>query len=359
MNKIDVKTGQSSYSIIIGAGILNQTGEKLKALGLTDKAVIVTNPVVNKLYGEIVRQSMIDAGFQPTVLEIPDGEKYKTLASAGKLYAQLAACGAERSTPVLALGGGVIGDLAGFVAATYLRGVPLVQIPTTLLAQCDSSIGGKTAVDHGPLKNEIGAFYQPKITISDIAVLQSLPQPEFCGGLAEVIKYAVIKDENFFLYLEKNLDQIKSLDNNVLEAVVAKSARVKVGFVEADEKDTGLRNMLNFGHTVGHAVESVSNFRVSHGQAVSIGMVAAAGLAVKLELMDKADAVRLKKLLQRAGLMTTLPPLEIAPLLQAMRYDKKVQGGKIRFVLPRAIGQVFITDDVNPAAVESVLGEMR
>ncbi|MFZ2036654.1 MAG: 3-dehydroquinate synthase [Dehalococcoidales bacterium] len=359
MNKIDVKTGQSSYSIIIGAGILNQTGEKLKALGLTDKAVIVTNPVVNKLYGEIVRQSMIDAGFQPTVLEIPDGEKYKTLASAGKLYAQLAACGAERSTPVLALGGGVIGDLAGFVAATYLRGVPLVQIPTTLLAQCDSSIGGKTAVDHGPLKNEIGAFYQPKITISDIAVLQSLPQPEFCGGLAEVIKYAVIKDENFFLYLEKNLDQIKSLDNNVLEAVVAKSARVKVGFVEADEKDTGLRNMLNFGHTVGHAVESVSNFRVSHGQAVSIGMVAAAGLAVKLELMDKADAVRLKKLLQRAGLMTTLPPLEIAPLLQAMRYDKKVQGGKIRFVLQRAIGQVFITDDVNPAAVESVLGEMR
>lgn len=359
MNKIDVKTGQSSYSIIIGAGILNQTGEKLKALGLTDKAVIVTNPVVNKLYGEIVRQSLIDAGFQPTVLEIPDGEKYKTLASAGKLYAQLAACGAERSTPVLALGGGVIGDLAGFVAATYLRGVPLVQIPTTLLAQCDSSIGGKTAVDHGPLKNEIGAFYQPKITISDIAVLQSLPQPEFCGGLAEVIKYAVIKDENFFLYLEKNLDQIKSLDNNVLEAVVAKSARIKVGFVEADEKDTGLRNMLNFGHTVGHAVESVSNFRVSHGQAVSIGMVAAAGLAVKLELMDKADAVRLKKLLQRAGLMTTLPPLEIAPLLQAMRYDKKVQGGKIRFVLQRAIGQVFITDDVNPAAVESVLGEMR
>ena len=359
MNKIDVQTGQSSYSIIIGAGILNQTGEKLKALGLTDKAVIVTNPVVNKLYGEIVRQSLIDAGFQPTVLEIPDGEKYKTLASAGKLYEQLAACGAERSTPVLALGGGVIGDLAGFVAATYLRGVPLVQIPTTLLAQCDSSIGGKTAVDHGQLKNEIGAFYQPKITISDIAVLQSLPQPEFCGGLAEVIKYAVIKDEEFFLYLEKNLDQIKSLDNNVLEAVVAKSARIKVGFVEADEKDTGLRNMLNFGHTVGHAVESVSNFRVSHGQAVSIGMVAAAGLAVKLELMDKADAVRLKKLLQRAGLMTALPPLEIAPLLQAMRYDKKVQGGKIRFVLPRAIGQVFITDDVNPAAVESVLGEMR
>jgi 3-dehydroquinate synthase len=359
MKTINVRLGPRCCQILVGRGILNQTGEKLQALGLTDKAVIVTNPVVNKLYGEIVRQSLIDAGFQPTVLTVPDGEKYKTLASAGKLYAQLVACGAERSTPVLALGGGVIGDLAGFVAATYLRGVPLVQIPTTLLAQCDSSIGGKTAVDHGQLKNEIGAFYQPKITISDIAVLQSLPQPEFCGGLAEVIKYAVIKDEKFFSYLEKNLDLIKSLDNNVLEAVVAKSARIKVGFVEQDEKDTGLRNMLNFGHTVGHAVESVSNFRVSHGQAVSIGMVAAAGLAVKMELMDKESAVRLEKLLRKAGLPTRLPQMEVKQIMQAMRYDKKVQGGKIRFVLPRAIGQVFITDDVNPAAVESVLGEMR
>jgi 3-dehydroquinate synthase len=359
MKTIDVNLGPRSYRILVGRGILSQTGEKLKALGLKDKAVIVTNPTVNKLYGEIVRQSLVDAGFQTAVLTVPDGEKYKTLASAGKLYAQLAACGAERSTPVLALGGGVIGDLAGFVAATYLRGVPLVQIPTTLLAQCDSSIGGKTAVDQGQLKNEIGTFYQPGITISDTAALQSLPPEEFCSGLAEVIKYAVIKDEKYFCYLEKHLDLIKSLDNNVLEAVVAKSARIKVGFVENDEKDTGLRNLLNFGHTVGHAVESVSNFSVSHGQAVSIGMVAAASLAVKMDLMDKTDAVRLKQLLQRAGLATRLPPLEIAPLLQAMRYDKKVQGGKIRFVLPRAIGQVFITDDVNPAAVESVLGEMR
>jgi 3-dehydroquinate synthase len=359
MKTINVRLGPRSYQILVGRRILSQTGEKLKALGLKDKAVIVTNPVVNRLYGGIVRQRLVEAGFQTTVLEIPDGEKYKTLASAGKLYEQLAACGTERSNPILAVGGGVIGDLAGFVAATYLRGVPLVQIPTTLLAQCDSSIGGKTAIDYGQLKNEIGAFYQPKITISDIAALQSLPQQEFCYGLAEVIKYAVIKDEIFFRYLEKHLDLIKSLDDNVLEAVVAKSARIKVEFVESDEKDTGLRNMLNFGHTVGHAVESVSNFRVSHGQAVSIGMVAAASLAVKMGLMDKADAVRLKKLLQRAGLPTALPLLEIAPLLQAMRYDKKVQGGKIRFVLPRAIGQVFITDDVNPAAVESVLGELR
>ena len=358
MKTIDVNLGPRSYRILVGRGILSQTGEKLKALGLKDKAVIVTNPTVNKLYGEIVRQSLVDAGFQTAVLTVPDGEKYKTLASAGKLYAQLAACGAERSTPVMALGGGVIGDLAGFVAATYLRGVPLVQIPTTLLAQCDSSIGGKTAVDYKQLKNEIGTFYQPKMTISDITTLQSLPEKEFTGGLAEVIKHAVIKDEKFFNYLEKNLDLIKSLDNNVLEAVVAKSARIKVGFVEQDEKDTGIRNILNFGHTVGHAVESVSHFQVSHGQGVSIGMTAAAKIAVKMELMDKENAVRLEKLLNKAGLATKLPQMEVKQVMQAMRYDKKVQGGKIRFVLPRAIGQVFITDDVNPAVVENVLWEM-
>ena len=359
MQKIDVKLGQNSYSIIIGAGILSQTGVKLKELDLKGKAVIITNPAVNKLYGTAVKQSLIDAGFKTTVLEVPDGEKYKTLESAGKLYRQLAESGAERTTPILALGGGVIGDLAGFTAATYLRGVPLVQLPTTLLAQCDSSIGGKTAVNNKQLKNEIGAFYQPKMTISDVLTLKSLPKDEFTNGLAEVIKHAVIKDERFFVYLEKNLDRIKSLDDNVLEAVAAKSARIKVEFVESDEKDTGLRNILNFGHTIGHAVESASNFQVAHGQAVSIGMMAAANLAVKLELMDAGNVTRLKNLLNKAGLMTKLPQVDVKQVMLAMQYDKKVQDGKIRFVLPRAIGQVFITDDVSAAVIEKVLGEMK
>jgi 3-dehydroquinate synthase len=359
MQKIDVKLGQNSYSIIIGAGILSQTGAKLKGLGLKDKAVIITNPAVNKLYGAAVKHSLTNAGFKTTLLEVPDGEKYKTLESAGKLYRQLAESGAERSTPILALGGGVIGDLAGFAAATYLRGVPLVQLPTTLLAQCDSSIGGKTAVNHKQLKNEIGSFYQPKMTISDISTLRSLPKDEFTNGLAEVIKHAVIKDERFFVYLEKNLDRIKSLDDNVLEAVAAKSARIKVEFVESDEKDTGLRNILNFGHTIGHAVESASNFQVAHGQAVSIGMMAAANLAVKLELMDAGNVTRLKNLLNKAGLMTKLPQVDVKQVMLAMQYDKKVQDGKIRFVLPRAIGQVFITDDVSAAVIEKVLGEMK
>jgi 3-dehydroquinate synthase len=240
-----------------------------------------------------------------------------------------------------------------------MRGVPLVQLPTTLLAQCDSSIGGKTAVNHGKLKNEIGAFYQPKMTISDVSTLKSLPEDEFTNGLAEVIKHAVIKDEQFFGYLEKNLDRIRTLDNNVLEAVVAKSAQIKVEFVESDEKDTGLRNTLNFGHTVGHGVESASNFQVTHGQAVSIGMVAAANLAVELALMDAKNVTRLKNLLKKAGLMTKLPQVEVKQVISAMQYDKKVQGGKIRFVLPRAIGQVLITDDVSAAVIEKVLGEIK
>ena len=358
MKKIDVRLGQNSYSVYIGTGILSQTGQRLKESGYSGKAVIITNPVVKKLYGNLVKLSLIEAGYKTTILEVPDGEEYKSLESAGKLYQQLAEFGAERSTVILALGGGVIGDLAGFVAATYMRGVPLVQLPTTLLAQCDSSIGGKTAVNHGLLKNEIGAFYQPKMTVADISTLKTLPTEELTGGLAEVIKYAVIKDAQFFVYLEKHLDLIKALDDNVLETIVAKSAQIKVEVVEIDEKDTGLRNILNFGHTVGHAVESVTNFQVAHGQAVAIGMVAAAKIAAELDILDSGNVVRLKSLLEKAGLTTKLPLTEVKPVIQAMRYDKKVQSGKIRFVLPRAIGQVFITDNVSPAIVEKVLGEM-
>jgi 3-dehydroquinate synthase len=358
MKIVKVRLGQNSYSIVIGAGILNQTGQMLKELGLKEKAVIITNPVVQKLYGKLVYQSLVAAGYKTTVLEVPDGEKYKSLESAGKLYQQLAEFGAERSTPVLALGGGVIGDLAGFVAATYMRGVPFTQLPTTLLAQVDSSIGGKTAVNHGQLKNEIGAFYQPRITISDIATLKTLPPAELTSGLAEVIKHAVIKDEQFFNYLEQNLDRIKALDDNVLETIVMKCAQIKAEIVENDEKDMASRNILNFGHTVGHAVEAVSNFQVAHGQAVAVGMVAAAKIAAELDLMDSVNVTGLERILQKAGLMTRLPKMEINRVIQTMRYDKKVRNDKIRFVLPRSIGQVFITDDVSSTVVEKVLREM-
>jgi 3-dehydroquinate synthase len=358
MKIIDVRLGQNSYKINIGSGILDQTGRRLKELGLRDKAVIITNPVVKKLYGARLKQCLVDAGYKTTLLEVPEGEQYKSLESAGQLYQQLAEFGAERFTPILALGGGVIGDLAGFVAATYMRGVPLVQLPTTLLAQGDSSIGGKTAVNHRQLKNEIGAFYQPKITISDIATLKTLPPAELTSGLCEVIKHAVIKNEQFFVYLENNLDLIKGLDDHVLEAIISKSARIKAAVVESDEKDVGLRNILNFGHTVGHAVESVSNFQVAHGQAVAIGMVAAAKIAAELDIMDYGNVTRLGEFLQKAGLMTKLPQMEVEKVIKAMRYDKKVLHDKIRFVLPRSIGQVFISDDVRSVVVEKVLREM-
>ncbi|MDD5288301.1 MAG: 3-dehydroquinate synthase [Dehalococcoidales bacterium] len=363
MKKINVRLGQNSYDIRIGSGALAQAGQLLKELGFSDKAVVITNPTVKKLYGNGLKQNITDSGFKTTMLEVPDGEEYKSLESAGKLYQQLMESGAERTTPLLALGGGVIGDLTGFVAATYMRGVPLVQLPTSLLAQVDSSIGGKTAVNHGKLKNEIGAFYQPRAVISDISALKTLPRSELTNGLSEVIKCAVIKDEQFFAYLEKSLDLIRTLDDNVLETIVSMSARIKAEVVENDEKDTGLRNILNFGHTVGHAVESVSDFRIAHGQAVAIGMVAAAKIALELGLMELKNVSRLQAFLERAGLMTKLPQLEpqleVKQIMQAMRYDKKVQSGKIRFILPRSIGQVFITGDVNPGIVEKVLWEMK
>ncbi len=354
MKKIRVKLGQNGYYIHIGADLLAETGHLLKELGFNDKAVIITDPTVKNLYGISLRQSLTGNGFKTALLEVPEGEEYKSLDTAGRLYHELTEFGAERLTPVLALGGGVIGDVAGFVAATYMRGIPLVQLTTTLLAQVDSSIGGKVAVNHGQLKNKIGAFYQPRIVIADITTLQTLPPAELTSGLSEVIKYAIIKDGDFFTYLEEHLEPIRALDKKALEYIVSVSARVKAEIVEKDEKDLGLRNILNFGHTIGHAIESVSEFRISHGQAVAVGMMVASGIAGEIGVLENASVVRIRKLLRRAGLMTKISKVELSKVLETMTYDKKVVGGKIRFVLPRAIGEVFMTDDVNMKIVEKV-----
>jgi 3-dehydroquinate synthase len=354
MKKIRVKLGQNGYYIHIGADLLAETGHLLKELGFNDKAVIITDHTVKNLYGISLRQSLTGNGFKVALLEVPEGEEYKSLDTAGRLYHELTEFGAERLTPVLALGGGVIGDVAGFVAATYMRGIPLVQLPTTLLAQVDSSIGGKVAVNHGQLKNKIGAFYQPRIVVADITTLQTLPLTELTSGLGEVIKYAIIKDGDFFTYLEEHLEPIRALDEKTLEYIVTVSARIKAEVVEKDEKDLGLRNILNFGHTIGHAIESVTEFQISHGQAVAIGMMAASGIAGEIGVLENASVVRIRKLLKRAGLMTKMPKVELSKVLETMTHDKKVLDGKIRFVLPRAIGEVFITDDVNMKVVEKV-----
>ncbi len=355
MKKVRLRLGSNSYEIHIGSSMLMQTGHLLKESGFAGKLVIVTTPIVKRLYGDALKKNLTGAGFRAVILLVPDGEEQKSLEAAGRLYNELTDLHAERTTLLLALGGGVIGDLTGFVAATYLRGVPLVQIPTTLLAQVDSSIGGKVAVNCGRLKNMVGAFYQPKLVISDIDALKSLTLRELGDGLAEIIKYAVIRDKGLFTYLESNLDRIKSLDAEVVEEVVFRASRIKARVVERDERDLGIRNILNYGHTVGHAIETVSDFEVGHGGAVAIGMMAAARISNQLSIFDTGELDRLKDVIERAGLPTEIPDLEVDSILQAMKHDKKISRGRIRFILPKSIGEVFITDEVSLSLVKKVL----
>ena len=355
MRKVKVELGANSYEIYVGSGLLAQTGRWLKGNGFSGKLVIITDPTVKGLYGDALNQSLDKDGFSVITLLVPEGEEQKSLETAGRLYHELTDCYAERTTPILALGGGVIGDLTGFVAATYQRGVPLIQIPTTLLAQVDSSIGGKVAVDHGQLKNKIGAFYQPRLVIADINTLKTLPTNELANGLAEVIKSAAIQNKEFFAFLEKNLDRIKSLDEGALEEIVFQSVKIKAEIIEKDEKDLGLRSVLNYGHTIGHAIESVSDFKVEHGRAVAIGMLAAARISNKMGILDENELIRLKDVIEQAGLPIDMPSLEVEKIIQAMKHDKKVRQNKIRFVLLKSIGSVFITDEVSPSLVEEVL----
>ena len=357
MKRVKVKLGSKSYNIHIGSGMLSQAGHWLRELGFAGKLVVITNPIVESLYGETLQQGLTQDGFTVAALQVPDGEEQKSLETAGNLYLELSSCFTERTTPILALGGGVIGDLAGFVAATYKRGVPLVQMPTTLLAQVDSSIGGKVAVDHGQLKNEIGAFYQPRLVISDIDTLRTLDPQAISNGLAEIIKYGVIRDKGLFYYLEDNMDKIRALDEMVLEEIIFRSAKIKAEVVAEDEKDLGLRAILNYGHTVGHAVESASNFKIDHGEAVAIGMVAEAKISKEMGILDGSELSQLESLIKKAGLPVKVPNLKVEKLIAAMQHDKKVRGGRIRFVLPKALGKILITDEVNLSLVEQVLAD--
>lgn len=359
MKKIQVALANNSYEIRIGSNLLGQIGRQMRERGLVGKAVIITSPTVKALYGEQLRSSLQDTGFDPETLEVPDGEEYKSLDEAGRLYTRLSEIQAERNTPVVALGGGVIGDLAGFVAATYMRGVPLVQAPTTLLAQVDSSIGGKAAVNHGRLKNNIGAFYQPVLVTADISTLKTLPEKEIVNGLAEVIKYGVIRDRQLFQMIEDNLDKIKSLEPGPLEEIIYRCAGIKAGIVEKDERDQGLRNILNFGHTVGHGIETASDFRIGHGNAVAVGMTAAGMIAERMGIFPRPDLERLKSVLAGAGLTVSIRGLSSETIAQAMKHDKKKIGGKIRFILPRSIGKVEINDEVSTDLVEWVLEELN
>jgi len=359
MKKARVKLEENSYEVLIGANIYPQLGGYLRKMGFKGNAVMITNPIVQKLYGEYVQQLLFKDGFGISTFTVEDGEAYKSLESAMQLYGALCNMRAERSTLIIALGGGVIGDLAGFVAATYLRGLPLVHLPTTLLAQVDSSIGGKVAVDLNNYKNIVGAFYQPKLVMADIAVLKTLPEIEVNNGLAEIIKYGVIRDPHLFTFAGLNLRMIKGFEPSVLQEVISQSAAIKAEIVSEDEKDIGARNVLNYGHTVGHAIEAVSGFNIKHGSAVAVGMVVAGRIAVSMGKFNKMEFLKIKETLESAGLPSSLQSLNLGlrpeDVLEAMKYDKKIIDGKSRFVLPRSIGSVFIADSVPTAVVKQAL----
>ncbi|RJO60598.1 MAG: 3-dehydroquinate synthase [Dehalococcoidia bacterium] len=357
MHTLKVSPGAANYNVYIGSGALRDISSHLKHARMSNRLVLITNPFVFELHGYNLKEALAKDGFEVDVLTVPDGEEYKSLEAAGGLYDGLSAALVERRTPVLALGGGVIGDLAGFVAATYMRGMPLIQIPTTLLAQVDSSIGGKTAVNHGKLKNQIGVFYQPAAVFSDTAVLKTLAASQLSNGLAEVIKSAVIGDRLLFGLLERRMTELKYLDEKTLETAILRAAAVKARIVSRDERDRGLRNMLNFGHTVGHAIEAVTGFKVNHGTAVAVGMVTASRIACRMGLFPDRDLKRLMNIITAAGLPITMPELKIADVLEAIKHDKKVSGGRTKFILPVRIGQVIITDKVDLAMVAEALAE--
>lgn len=341
MDSIKVKLGERSYPIYFGSGILKEFGKTFKGFSKSNRAVIVTNPKVGGLYYSVVEKGLLKEGIEPIRLDVPDGEEYKTLAWASKLFDRLIALKADRQTPLIALGGGVIGDLTGFVAATYLRGVPFIQVPTTLLAQVDSSVGGKTGVNHRRGKNLIGAFYQPKFVYIDVDTLKTLDKRELRAGLAEVIKYGVIKDAKLFKYLEDNIDVLTQ--NLALLHIIKRSCAIKASVVEADEREAGLRAILNFGHTFGHAVEAVTKYKeYKHGEAVAIGMVYAAELSHGLGLCGKDEVDRISDLIKNAGLPVEAPDFPRKSFLKAMEIDKKMVGGELRFVLIEKIGKVRI-----------------
>ena len=341
MQTLTVNLDDRSYPIHVGENILDRLGEFLQQVGLRGKTAVISNPMVAQLYLDPVHDALRQSGFEVTPILVPDGETHKNLSSLTTIYDGLIKARLERKSCVLALGGGVVGDLAGFAAATYLRGVPYVQVPTTLLAQVDSSVGGKTGVNHEEGKNLIGAFYQPNLVVVDVAVLRTLPRRELVAGLAEVIKYGMTEDAALFQLLEDKIEGFLGVDRALSIQVIATCCAIKARVVEQDEREDDYRAVLNFGHTIGHALEAATGYRrFLHGEAVSVGMARATALSVRQGLCDAASLKRLTALVQRAGLPAEIPP-EVSPqsLIQAMEIDKKVAGGKIKFVMSEGIGK--------------------
>ncbi len=345
---LSVDLGERSYPIVIGAGLLGSF-DMSKYVGGAE-CLIVSNETVAPLYLEKIRQNLPGASIQS--LELPDGESFKTMASVGSVIDALVAAKANRDTTVIALGGGVVGDIAGFAAACYLRGIAFIQVPTTLLAQVDSSVGGKTGVNHEQGKNLIGAFHQPQLVLIDTDTLATLPDREFSAGMAEVLKHGAIADADYFAWLEANIAALMNRDASLLQQAVLRSCEIKAAVVAEDEREQGRRAILNFGHTFGHAIEnSVGYGEWLHGEAVAAGMVMAAALSE----IDAAQQERLRKLIAAAGLPTHAPPVGADQLSSAMRLDKKVMAKQLRFVLLKQLGDAFVTAEYAEAKLAEIL----
>jgi 3-dehydroquinate synthase len=347
--------GGASYDIIVRAGLLNDAGIVLRKLSGAAKVAVVTDSNVGPLHLAALEASLRKAEFQPIVATIPAGEQHKTIGSISSIYDAILPAKIDRNTPVIALGGGVIGDMAGFVAATLLRGVPFVQMPTTLLSMVDASVGGKTGIDHATGKNLIGAFHQPIAVMIDPQVLQTLPRRELRSGLAECIKHEIIRDAEGFAALEASIGRALSLDVAYLAELVAHNVAIKARVVEADPFEKAERAHLNLGHTYGHAIEHVSQYAYSHGESIALGMVAAAYTAANLELIDEAARRRIVGLIQQAGLPTGGMTLDPATVYQAMFFDKKVKAGKLRLVLPQGIGKAAMREDVPAELIRAAI----
>jgi len=346
IHTLNVGLGDRSYPIHIGHDLVNHLELLLEYLP-KKRVAIVTNTTVAPLYLERVKMQLEQHGITVQTIILPDGEQYKTAASLNHIYDELLRQRSERSTPLIALGGGVIGDMTGYAAATYLRGVPFIQIPTTLLAQVDSSVGGKTGINHPLGKNMIGAFYQPKVVLADTATLNTLADKELRAGIAEVIKYGLIRDVEFLTWLEQNMSKLLVRDTDALQYAIAHSCHHKAEVVGADELESGERATLNLGHTFGHAIENGMGYGAwLHGEAVAAGTIMAVDLSVRLGWLTAADCQRVRALFELAGLPTVSPKMGADKYLSLMGLDKKVVGGKIRFVLLHALGKAIITDDV-------------
>ncbi len=351
ITSVRVALGARSYPILIGSGVLGTAGQELRRRRLPRQVVLVTDTKIWRLYGRRVFRALQKERFTVLPIVIPPGEQAKSIERAKSIFTTMIRRHIERNSAVVALGGGVVGDLAGFVAATYQRGVQFVQLPTTLLAQVDSSVGGKVAVNHPMAKNMIGAFHQPSLVIADVRLLRSLPDREIVCGLGEALKYGIILRRKFFDYFERHLDDALAKNASVLRRIVAESCRMKAFVVSRDEREGGLRAILNFGHTVGHALEQAGGYRLlKHGEAVLAGMAAETYCAQRLGLLRGEEAGRILTLIRRFRLPRVRTLLREEALVRAMRADKKVAGGKIRLVLPRALGKTTL-----PRAVPETL----